>query len=63
MKEFVFPLISKLLAFDQHDLIEYRAIFYLVYCKESNEIYQIELFTTPEEFTEDLVGIVQSFKC
>ena len=45
------------------DLIEYRAVFYLVYCGKRNEVYQIELFTAPEEFTEDLVSIVQSFKC
>ena len=45
------------------DLIRYRAIFYLVYCKEKNEIYQIELFTAPEEFTHDLASLLKSFNC
>lgn len=45
------------------DLIKYRAVFYLVYCEQKNEIYQVELFTAPEEFTDELVDMLHSFKC
>lgn len=45
------------------DLVKYRAIFYLVHCKQSNELYQIELFISPEEFTHSLVDELQLFDC
>jgi len=45
------------------DLIKYRAIFYLVYCEQKKEIYQIELFTALEELTDDLVDMLHSLKC
>ena len=45
------------------DLIKYRAIFYLAYCREGNEIYNIELFMHPDESVNKFVSMVQSFRC
>ena len=45
------------------DLVKYRAIFYLVHCKQKSELYQIESFIAPEEFADDLVDMLRSFKC
>jgi len=45
------------------DLVKYRAIYYLVYCKNNKDIYQMELFMNPEEFNSGFVDNLQSFGC
>lgn len=45
------------------DLIKYRAIFSLVYCKAKKEIYQIEYFKLAEEFSQNDVEKIKNFKC
>ena len=45
------------------DILEYSVVLAFIYCKEKNEVYQIEYFTPKDNPTQNYKQIVKSFKC
>lgn len=45
------------------DTAKYREIFYIAYCKDTKELYQIEYFVPKEEFSQVFVDKISGFRC
>ncbi len=45
------------------DLIRYKSILAFIYCKDKEELYQVELFTPVDEFNQTSIDMIESFRC